>query len=163
MTCTPIVGPLVGHGGQISIIRFSDDGRNFCSLDMNNHVLVWDALTYEIVGVLPHQSDMRIFEIGIVGDRVISFLEDFEREHCTKGDIWEFPRGSLVTSYAPENGELVDFQGGHFSLDRIFSGSRTEIGSCHDLGRSHKQIHPWTDDLSDMHLIRPFKTGLQVF
>jgi WD40 repeat protein len=123
VTCTPIVGPLIGHQSPIYIIRFSDDGKNFCSLDMDSHVLVWDAVTYKMVGALPHQLDMRIFEFGIVGDRVISFAEtsgpqdphtiEWNRVIARPTDricIWDFSRGSLVTSYELGNDEFVYFK-----------------------------------------------------
>ncbi|KIM74793.1 hypothetical protein PILCRDRAFT_693732 [Piloderma croceum F 1598] len=68
--CYPLHAPLTGHGAPIHMITFSHDGTKFCSTD-NNCILVWDATTYDAIGVPIHPPHSAL-KVSVWADKVIT-------------------------------------------------------------------------------------------
>src|SRR5882762_3880708 len=66
----PIAGPLVGHNGAVCMIKFSNDGKKFCSLDAENRMIVWDATSYQTIGV-PVQLSSDAADVALCGNKVV--------------------------------------------------------------------------------------------
>src|SRR5882762_8356074 len=64
-----IAGPLVGHNGAVCMIRFSKDGKKFCSLDAENRIIVRDATSYQTIGVSVQLSS-KAEDIALCGNKV---------------------------------------------------------------------------------------------
>src|ERR1700720_2750664 len=83
-----IYGPLVGHNGAVRRIEFSKDGKNFCSLDAENRIIVWNATSYEVIGV-PVQLSSEAVDVSLCGNKIVVLHE--QASVC----VWDFVSGSL--------------------------------------------------------------------
>jgi WD40 repeat protein len=107
----PIAGPLVGHNSAVRKIRFSKDGKKFCSLDAENRVIVWDATYYHTIGV-PVQLSPKAEDVALCGNKVV------DRHEGASICVWDVAAGSLEKEYVET--EYVTLQGAYFTTeDRI--------------------------------------------
>jgi WD40 repeat protein len=112
-SCYPLRAPLTGHGAMIRSITFSQDGTKFCSADFVGCILVWDATTYDAIGVpiqLPYFAD----QISLWADKVIASDDD-----C-RVSLWDIAAGILVAEhelgFAPDGFTSVDLQGAYLVM-----------------------------------------------
>ena len=101
-----IDGPLVGHNSAVRRIRFSKDGKKFCSIDAENQVIVWDATSHQTIGV-PVQLSSEAENIALCGNKVV-----VRHNHAGLVCIWDVTTGSLEKDYVEE--EYVTLQGAYF-------------------------------------------------
>ena len=134
-----IDGPLVGHNDAVHRIWFSKDGTKFCSLDAENRVIVWDATSYQSIGV-PVQLSSKAEDVALCGNKVVVWHEGVSV--C----VWDVAAGSLEKEYMEM--QDVTLQGAYFTTgDRIVNVMTGEdVTSKYNDGRKMYEVTFSRDD-----------------
>lgn len=115
VSCHPLRAPLTGHEAQIHDITFSHDGTKFCSRDINNCILVWDATTYNVIGV-PIQVPpfIQVWMVSLWADKVIAC------DGTHQVSLWDIATGILVADHEPgylsDRSDFMDLQGAYLVI-----------------------------------------------
>ena len=134
-----IDGPLVGHNGAVRRIWFSKDGKKFCSLDAEHRVIVWDATSYQSIGV-PVQLSSEASDVALCRNKVVVWHAG--ASVC----VWDVAAGSLEKEYVEV--QYVALQGAYFVTGHRIVNAMTgeDVTSKYNDGREMYSVIFSRDD-----------------
>jgi WD40 repeat protein len=91
-----------GHGGQVTSLNFSQDGRSIVSVSTDATARIWDTATGKIVTTLQGEGQLKSAVFSPDGNQVVTVF--------SAGDarLWEAASGTVIAVLKAPTGELLE-------------------------------------------------------